>query len=545
MMRPFVRPGFVFSAVVLTSTAFCGGAAGALEVQHLVAAAGIREVAVSSHADGSSTVAWILEEPDLDHLLYVQRFDAEGAPSTPPALVYESLLPASELLVVTDSAGNDLVAYKVYIGLSNAIDQFVGSAYSSSGTYLCGAGLAPISGIYRGFSSNLKVAPAPGGGWLSSWTQVGYEFEFPTARALRVDPVSCAGAISDISDPASDRDVSGFSLAGNATSMLATWTEMTHDGPGDADTYEVVGRLLDAQGAPTSPIHPLGIAGVGAKAIYDLTSWGFGLDRFFLAWNSQPAPASPRTIGGVELIGDVPVGPAFAIRTGATTATASSPLALAVDSNGRAILGWNEPDSDATGSPASSFLYRFRSSGAALSAVEELSALPGYRPGALPRVGTSPDGHWIAAWPRVADGEAPAGVDAVLEPSVSGCAAETHALCLTGNRFRVTATYHDHLGRDGVGYAAPLTSESGTFWFFSPESVELIVKVVDACSHPDFHNFWVFASGLTDVQVRLEVVDTWTGATWERDTSLGEPFPPALDTAAFDTCSATPFRVTP
>ena len=62
---------------------------------------------------------------------------------------------------------------------------------------------------------------------------------------------------------------------------------------------------------------------------------------------------------------------------------------------------------------------------------------------------------------------------------------------------------------------------------------------------PDFGNFWVFASGLTDVQVNLEVVDTWTGEIWERDTALGEPFPPALDTGAFDTCAATPALVHP
>ena len=152
----------------------------------------------------------------------------------------------------------------------------------------------------------------------------------------------------------------------------------------------------------------------------------------------------------------------------------------------------------------------------------------------------SPDGHWIAVWPRVANADAPAGIDALLGLAVDGCIPETHALCLTGNRFRATASYHDHLGRDGVGYASPLTSESGTFWFFSPESVELILKVVDACAHPDFRNFWVFASGLTDVEVYLSVVDTWTGATWERDTALGEPFPPALDTGAFDTCAAAP-----
>ena len=71
-------------------------------------------------------------------------------------------------------------------------------------------------------------------------------------------------------------------------------------------------------------------------------------------------------------------------------------------------------------------------------------------------------------------------------------------------------------------------------------NTELIVKVVDACSHPDFHDFWVYASGLTDVAVTLTVVDTWTGETWERETVLGEPFPPVLDSQAFHTCAALP-----
>lgn len=85
-----------------------------------------------------------------------------------------------------------------------------------------------------------------------------------------------------------------------------------------------------------------------------------------------------------------------------------------------------------------------------------------------------------------------------------------------------------------------LTPESGTFWFFTAANVELILKVVDACGHPDFRDFWVYASGLTDVEVTLTVVDTWTGEVWERQTDLGEPFPPVLDSQAFHTCEAVP-----
>ena len=86
----------------------------------------------------------------------------------------------------------------------------------------------------------------------------------------------------------------------------------------------------------------------------------------------------------------------------------------------------------------------------------------------------------------------------------------------------------------------PLTDESGSFWFFAPANIEILVKVVDACSHPEFRNIWIFASGLTNVAVTLTVVDSWTGESWERSTTLGEPFPPILDSQAFYVCDAVP-----
>ena len=537
------RPGSRVPGLIACAALLLGASPVAAELHHLVAAEGIVEIAVASHADGGSSVAWLLQEASLENRVYLQRFDASGSPVTARALVYQDLFPASNLQVATDSAGNDLVAFRLYVGMTNATDEHLAAAYSSTGVRLWGPlGITPLSGVYRGFVSSMKIAASPGGGWLSTWSQVGYDFTFPTVRASRLDPATGVLAPFDLSDPTSEPGVGVFALASNATRVLVAWTVKTLDVAGDADTYEVVGRLLDAEGLPTTPIHTLGIAGVGPWAIYDLAAAGFGQDRFFLAWNSQIAAGSPRTIGGRQFVGDAPASAAFVIRTSETSTVGWSPLSVAVDSSGRAILGWSEPESDGAATPAKSFMYRFRTSGGPLSSLEELSALPGYRQGSIPAVSISPTSNWIAAWPRDADGSAPAGIDGLMGTIVDGCAPETQALCLTGNRFRVTASYHDHLGRDGVGYAAPLTSESGTFWFFSPESVELILKVVDACAHPDFGNFWVFASGLTDVQVHLEVVDTWTGATWERDTALGEPFPPALDTAAFDTCSATPLR---
>jgi hypothetical protein len=82
-----------------------------------------------------------------------------------------------------------------------------------------------------------------------------------------------------------------------------------------------------------------------------------------------------------------------------------------------------------------------------------------------------------------------------------------------------------------------LTEDTGSFTFFGPRNVELVLKVLDACEVPGFDTFWVFAAGLTNVAVDIEVVDTVGNATWTYSNPLGTAaFPPVQDTAAFDTC---------
>ena len=59
-----------------------------------------------------------------------------------------------------------------------------------------------------------------------------------------------------------------------------------------------------------------------------------------------------------------------------------------------------------------------------------------------------------------------------------------------------------------------------------------MVKVRDACVAP-FNHYWVFASGLTDVEVTLTVTDTATNDVAVYSNPLGNPFDPVLDTTAF------------
>lgn len=125
---------------------------------------------------------------------------------------------------------------------------------------------------------------------------------------------------------------------------------------------------------------------------------------------------------------------------------------------------------------------------------------------------------------------------ALLALTVAPAAAD-EGLDLQGERFRVTVEWHAPDGSRGIGQPIPLTQETGLFWFFSPTNVELMVKVLDAC--PLFQRYWVFASGLTNVDVTLTVEDRWSGDLQRYQRTGGALFAPIADTSSFDACSTT------
>jgi tripartite motif-containing protein 71 len=117
--------------------------------------------------------------------------------------------------------------------------------------------------------------------------------------------------------------------------------------------------------------------------------------------------------------------------------------------------------------------------------------------------------------------------------TLPACAASASALCLD-SRFLVTAAWGTASG-SGSGQAVPLTADTGYFWFFDPNNVEVVVKVLDACALSP-KRFWVFAGGLTNTKVTLTVKDTHTGTTKTYTNALGTNFQPIQDANAFATC---------
>lgn len=87
-------------------------------------------------------------------------------------------------------------------------------------------------------------------------------------------------------------------------------------------------------------------------------------------------------------------------------------------------------------------------------------------------------------------------------------------LCLREDRFEVQVHWKNNhrAGDHGIGRSVPVevSDESGLFWFFNPDNIELVVKVLDGRMVNDSH--WVFFGALSDVEYWVTVRDVAGGA---------------------------------
>lgn len=116
--------------------------------------------------------------------------------------------------------------------------------------------------------------------------------------------------------------------------------------------------------------------------------------------------------------------------------------------------------------------------------------------------------------------------DGVIPP----CVVDATTLCLNGGRFTVTAAWQSPVA-SGPGFAIPLTTDTGAFWFFTSGNIEGVFKLVSGCGFNNF--YWFFGGGLTNVRVTLRVTDTTTGIVRIYENPLNTAFQPIQDTAAF------------
>ncbi len=123
------------------------------------------------------------------------------------------------------------------------------------------------------------------------------------------------------------------------------------------------------------------------------------------------------------------------------------------------------------------------------------------------------------------------------DTDMGACTPDTDTLCLGENgRFRVEVTWATRAGETGVGQTFDIgLRDSGLFYFFNENNIELLVKVLDACNLPQ-NSFWVFFAATTDLEFQLTVTDTVSDITKIYENGQGMPADAVTDTQAFLTC---------
>lgn len=91
------------------------------------------------------------------------------------------------------------------------------------------------------------------------------------------------------------------------------------------------------------------------------------------------------------------------------------------------------------------------------------------------------------------------------------CAPDGNTLCLgEDDRFRAEITWKDFQGNTGDGNVAALgTMDTGSFWFFDPNNIEVVVKALDG--RQENGRLWIFYGSLTNVEFEMTVTDTQSG----------------------------------
>jgi hypothetical protein len=453
---------------------------------------------IAADPAGGLQMVWDRPVATSRNEIWARRFDRGGHPSGPAVRLDtpDDRIHAS-LAIVPQGPGRSAA---LWLNFPSTIPDFrgpdlaVGAAkevgnQSTVSARLLGADGQPLGGEAQldvrdtADAGYLAAAPLHGGGFVAAWIDVSQGLVF---RTFDADAHPLSGEIV--------MPLHGYTLGGLAEGgFLAYWKD---SGGAFARRFGADGQPTGAAFAVDAGAHPsLRADGSFVNATAQAISGGWTVTAQL--WDA----------GGHRLGSDIAVG--------------NGPGELSVDAvavapSGDFLVVWKDGSHlwarlfDAAGHPTG-------------PAVRVDSALP---PDSLYAAQAVTDGHdWVIAWTA-----APSG-NFVARRFSSACATPDRTLCLLDSRFHVDVTWRDpRSGKTGTASAIPQTSDTGGFWFFNPDNLELTVKVLDGRAVNG--HFWVFYGALSDVEFTLEVTDSATGI---KKTYHNPPYHLAsrADTAAF------------
>jgi len=284
-------------------------------------------------------------------------------------------------------------------------------------------------------------------------------------------------------------------------------------------------QRYDRHGAPVGALAPLTLDVPSHRPDVAVAADG----RFVVVWQAE----SGNRLTGKDVFGQVfdasgvPEGAVFRVNT-SSAGDQTRPRVDANDSGDFAVT-WVD---DREGRVLVRF---FGASGEAVSGDVEVASVGGLGKPTEPRVAVADDDDTTVLF-SLAEGAGSSIRIRTFGPrmGVGDCRADEEHVCLGGGRFRVSASWKDRTGIKAPGAGSALTADTGTFWFLDPANVELVIKTLDGCGVNQHR--WVFAAGLTDVEVTLQVDDTVTGDSRTYLNREGRSFVPVRDPRAFAEC---------
>ena len=439
--------------------------------------------AVALGADGNPVLVWSRPGEGFERRVVGRRFAFDGTPLGAEFTVAAASAQVYDRPSVAVAGDGELVV--VFEKLR--FDGFVGEGEEQVPIYtgveilgrrLSAAG-APRGALFRVDGEGAdqvaspSVARAPSGGFLAAWESFDLLAGEEDVLARLFTPAMGGGATAvgdEFAVHASGAGVQRAPAAAATTAggYLVAWEQTLQ---GQTGVYL---QVFDGAGQPGSPFDRR--AGSGA-AMQAAPAAGGGDGAFVVAWQDERAGGS-----------------VWAQRRSAAGQLLDAEFRLDVAAGGRAV----DPAVGLYGGPGT-------------------------------------DTGLVAGWTLLGDGferdvfgRRYPGVLPPPEPCVSA----PDVLCLgAGDRFEVRAAWATTQATSGTGNREEITADTGYFWFFNPNNLELVVKVLDGC--PVNGRFWVFAGGLTNVEVTLTVRDTTDDERAVYANPQSTAFQPIQDTGAF------------
>lgn len=482
---------------------------------------------VDSNGAGSSVIVWacVLSNPTgINSDICARRMSPTGRLAGSEFVVNTQRAGVQQFAdVAIDEEGNFFVVWESNADEDGDDWSILGRLYFANGTPQ-GPPFV-LNSITTSRQRDPAVAWRKGFGWVVTWDSA---HDFPAQVYVRLfdadgDPAAAEFQVS--------LDGPGISLENASNTNAAVAADASGDfviawqGP----RQEIIGgsevfvRRFAANGTPLSTTRGVATKPESQKKFPDIALHPSGAFVVIFA----------RTDGSIAArIYDAstsPQGPEFQVNQ--SEASATDP-AIGVAPNGRFVAAWSGAASSTPNGRINVRQRVFAANGAPLEGEQEVDST-----GSRPRVAVDAGGDVALVFHDN-------GPDAGLRRSqlAAECRGGPSVACIQNERFKVEAAWRAFNGDVGVASAEELTSETQTFWFFDPENIELVVKILDGC---DFTGtYWVFAAGATNVEIDLGVTDTELGRSMRYFNPSGDPFETVRSVGEF-ACDGDASRVGP